>query len=134
MSSTVYPTGLAALLGTLDLTAATVKMQLLEGYVYSATHDNLNDIGSGLRIGTAVTLTGKTVTAGAFTATVPTFTAVTTGHTIDSMVVYESTGTESTSRLIAYIDTRATGTTPLTITTTGNDIILDWGSNPIFTV
>ncbi len=132
--SSMYPSGLAALLGSLDLTSATIKMQLLEGYTYDAAHDNLNDISSGLRIGSPVTLSGKTVAAGQFKATIPTFTSVTTGHTCDSVVIYESTGTESTSRLVSLIDTRATGTTPLAIVTDGDDVTLDWGSTPLFTI
>lgn len=132
--SAVYPSGLGALLGSLDLTSATVKMQLLEGYTYNAAHDNLNDISGGLRIGTAVTLTGKTVTSGEFRATIPTFASVTTGHTVDGLVIYESTGVESTSRLVCFVGTRAAGTTPLAITTDGGNITLDWGANPLFTV
>jgi hypothetical protein len=130
----MYPTGLAALLDGLDLTSATIKMQLLEGYTYSAAHDHLDDVGGGTRVGAAVTLSGKTVTGGAFRATVPTFASVTTGHTVDGLVVYEDTGTESTSRLVCLVDTRASGSTPLAIVTDGTDIDLSWGTNPIFTI
>lgn len=130
----MYPTGLAALLGSLDLTAATVKMQLLEGYAYSSAHDFLDDVASGVRVGSPVTLIGKTVTAGAFHATVPTFTSVATGHTVDGLLLYESTGVEATSRLVALINRYAAGGVPLAIVTDGDDITLDWGTSPIFTI
>ncbi|MNC44515.1 hypothetical protein D3C75_934250 [compost metagenome] len=60
-----------------------------------------------------------------------TFTAV-TGASIEAIVIYADTGTESTSPLIAFIDT-ATG---LPITPNGGDIIVTWdnGTNKIFKV
>ena len=60
-----------------------------------------------------------------------TFTSV-SGASIEAIVIYSDTGTESTSPLIAYIDT-ATG---LPITPNGGDIIVTWdnGTNKIFKV
>jgi len=53
-----------------------------------------------------------------------------TGDTCEAIVIYKHTGTESTSRLIAYIDT-ATG---LPVTPNGGDITIQWdsGANKIF--
>ena len=59
----------------------------------------------------------------------PSFTSV-TGASIEAIVLYKDTGTDSTSPLIAFIDT-ATG---LPITPNGGDIIVTWdnGANKIF--
>ena len=60
-----------------------------------------------------------------------TFTSV-SGPSIEAIILFADTGTESTSPLIAYIDT-ATG---LPITPNGGDIIVTWdnGANKIFKV
>ena len=73
--------------------------------------------------------TGKATTGGAADANDVTFTSV-TGASIDAIVLYKDTGTDSTSPLIAFIDT-ATG---LPITPNGGDIIVTWdnGANKIF--
>ena len=53
-----------------------------------------------------------------------------TGDECEAIVLYKHTGTESTSRLIAYIDS-ATG---LPVTPNGGDIKVEWdnGSDKIF--
>jgi hypothetical protein len=53
-----------------------------------------------------------------------TFTAV-SGDVSEALVIYKDTGTASTSRLIAYIDT-ATG---LAVTPNGGDITVIWPSD-----
>ncbi len=90
----------------------------------------LSDILSGARIATsAAGLSSKTVTSGVADAADVTLTAV-TGNSFESIVLYKDTGTETTSRLIAFIDT-ATG---LPCTPNGGDITIQWdnGSNKIF--
>ena len=97
----------------------------------TAVHQYLSDISGSARIAGPVTLTSKTTTGGAADAADVTFTSV-TGPSIEAIVIYSDTGTESTSPLIAYIDT-ATG---LPITPNGGDIIVTWdnGVNKIFKV
>jgi hypothetical protein len=55
------------------------------------------------------------------------------GASIEAIVIYKDTGTESTSPLIAIIDT---ATRSLPITPNGGDIIVTWdnGTNKIFKV
>jgi hypothetical protein len=52
------------------------------------------------------------------------------GASVEAIAIYQDTGNEATSRLIAYIDT-ATG---LPVTPNGGDINLNWdtGVNKIF--
>lgn len=112
----------------------TMKVILVDTGAYTpqtAVHAYLSDISSSARIAGPVTLTSKTTTGGAADAADVTFTSV-TGASIEAIVIYSDTGTESTSPLIAYIDT-ATG---LPITPNGGDIIVTWdnGVNKIFKV
>ncbi|MCM1958036.1 hypothetical protein NCZ17_01440 [Acinetobacter modestus] len=112
----------------------TVKVILVDfgGYTpQTSTHQYLSDISSSARIAGPVTLTSKATTGGAADASDCTFSAV-SGASIEAIVIYKDTGTESTSPLIAIIDT-ATG---LPITPNGGDIIVTWdnGTNKIFKV
>ncbi len=112
----------------------TVKAILVDTSAYTpqtSVHQYLSDISSSARIAGPVTLTAKATTGGAADAADITFTSV-SGPSIEAIVLYVDTGTESTSPLIAYIDT-ATG---LPITPNGGDIIVTWdnGANKIFKV
>ena len=112
----------------------TIKVLLVDTGAYTpqtAVHQYLSDISGSARIARPVTLTSKTTTGGAADAADVTFTSV-TGPSIEAIVIYIDTGTESTSPLIAFIDT-ATG---LPITPNGGDIIVTWdnGANKIFKV
>lgn len=112
----------------------TIKAILVDTGAYTpqtAVHQYLSDIPTSARIAGPVTLTSKATTGGAADAADCTFTSV-TGPSIEAIVIYVDTGTESTSPLIAYIDT-ATG---LPITPNGGDIIVTWdnGTNKIFKV
>ena len=115
---------------------ATFKAILVDTGQYTVdltNHDYLNDIPAGARIKTA-TLTTRSIVSGAADADDTTFTAVPAGAStatiLEAIVVYKDTGVESTSPLIAYIDS-ATG---LPITPNGGDIIVVWdnGVNRIF--
>ena len=112
----------------------TIKCILVDTGAYTpqtAIHEFLADIPISARIAGPVTLTAKATTGGAADAADVTFTSV-SGASIEAIVIYSDTGTESTSPLLAYIDT-ATG---LPITPNGGDIIVTWdnGTNKIFKV
>ena len=94
-----------------------------------ATDQYLSSIISAARVATSTALAAKTVTAGVADAGDVTFPAV-TGAASGALVIYKSTGTDSTSPLIAYIDV-ATG---LPVTPNGGDITVAWdnGANKIF--
>lgn len=112
----------------------TIKVILVDTGAYTpqtSVHQYLSDIPTSARIAGPVTLTAKATTGGAADAADCTFPSV-SGASIEAIVIYADTGTESTSPLIAYIDT-ATG---LPITPNGGDIIVTWdnGTNKIFKV
>lgn len=70
----------------------------------------------------AVALTGKTNVLGVLDAGDVTFPTVAAGEAIQALVLYQHTGDEATSRLLAYMDD-ATG---LPVTPTGVDIEVVW--------
>lgn len=118
--------------GQFNWTTDTIKAVLVDTGTYTpnlSAHEFLSDIGTGARISTSGSFTGKATTGGAADANDVTFTSV-TGASIEAIVLYKDTGTDATSPLIAYIDT-ATG---LPITPNGGDIIVTWdnGANKIF--
>lgn len=133
MANALYDKGREGFLdGSIDWDTDTIKAVLLDAADYTpnmATDDNLDDVPSGARIGTPQTLGSKTVTSGVADAADITFPTV-TGDQAEYLLIYKHTGTESTSRLIALIDT-ATG---LPVTPNGGDITVQWdnGANKIF--
>lgn len=135
MANTLYDNARQAFLeAQINWLTDTVKCILVDTGAYTpqiGTHKYLSDIPTSSRIAGPVTLTAKTTTGGAADAADCTFTAV-SGASIEAIVLYKDTGVESTSELIAYIDT-ATG---LPITPNGGDIIVTWdnGTNKIFRV
>lgn len=101
------------------------------GYVYSAAHDFLNDVGAGARVATSGALTGKTIVDGYANADDAVFAAVPAGDTITGLWVVKSTGVEATSTLVAWFDTKA-DSTAISVATTGGDIELQWNALGIF--
>ena len=135
MANTLYDFARQRFLeGQFNWLTDTIKVYLVDTGAYTpqtAIHQYLSDINTSARIAGPVTLTSKTTTGGAADGADVTFTAV-SGASIEAIVIVSDSGSESTSPLIAYIDT-ATG---LPITPNGGDIIVTWdnGTNKIFKV
>lgn len=133
MSNAIYGlTRKAFLDGGLDLLTLNIKCVLVDAGAYTVaidTHDFFDDIASV--IATSGNFASKTTTLGVFDADDITFSSV-SGVQSEALVIYNDTGTASTSHLIAYIDT-ATG---LPITPNGGDITVTWdsGANKIFKI
>lgn len=132
MANALYDGGREGILdGSINVSSGTIKALLAtSGYTpNTATHRNVSDVGSGNIVVRSSSFTSKTETAGVFNAANVTFTAV-TGSTAGYIVIYQDSGTDSTSRLVAIIDT-ATG---LPVTPNGGDISITWdtGANKIF--
>jgi len=112
--------------GSIDWDTDDIRAILIDAADYTvnlATDDNLDDIPAAARVAVSAALTGKTVTAGVADADDVTWSAV-TGDQSEAIVLYKHTGVESTSRLIAYIDS-ATG---LPVTPNGGDIKVEWAA------
>lgn len=133
MANALFDSGREGFLaGNLDWDADTIKDILVDHGTDTpapTTDDNLDDILAGARVATSGAFTSKTTTDGVADAADVTHSAV-SGATIESIVIYKDSGVESTSTLIAFIDT-ATG---LPATPNGGDITVQWdsGSNKIF--
>jgi len=127
MAAAVYPLAKQAFLTAgINLSTDTIKCALVDTgtYTYSAAHQFLTSL-TGV-IGTAVTMTTKTVALGVFDADDTPFTAV-TGASIEAVVIYKDTGVAGSSPLIAFID-------GISVVPSGGDIIVVWdsGANRIF--
>lgn len=135
MTNAVYPKAKELMLGAgLNLLSATVKVMLVDtsAYTYSAAHQYLSDVPAGARVGTAQTLGSKSITGGVFDAADATWSGLSGAPSIEALVIYIDTGTESTSPLVAYIDV-ATGL-PISSGATGGTVTWDNGANKILAV
>jgi hypothetical protein len=138
MANAVYPKAKESFISqspALDLNTDTIKLALIKisgtGAVsYSAAHQYYSSIDSGV-VGTPATLASITVASGKFTATGPTFSAVSSAGNTLGFVIYKDTGTNTTSPLVAWYDTG----TNIPVTPNGGDITINPdGSNGFFTI
>ena len=133
MANRLYDLGRESFLkGEISWSGDNIKACLVDSASYTpdtAADQFLSDL-SGV-VATSGNLASKTTTDGVADAADVTFSSV-TGNRSEFIVVYQDTGTPSTSRLIALVDTAtATG---LPVTPNGGDIVVQWDSaaNKIF--
>lgn len=110
----------------------TIKAILVDTALYTVdidVHDFLDDIPAGARVGSPVTLSGKSNVLGVLDAADISFTGLSSAPSIEALVLYKDTGTESTSTLLIYIDT-ATGL-PVAAGATQVNVTFDNGANKI---
>ncbi len=133
LANVLYDKGRQGFLsGDIDWDADNIKVILIDSADYTvdlALHDFLDDVPAGARVAISGNLTSKTTTDGVADAADVTFSSV-SGDVSEALIIYQDTGAEATSRLIAYFDT-ATG---LPVTPNGGDIDIAWdsGANKIF--
>lgn len=133
MANGLYNKGREGFLsGQINMSSNDIRAILVDtaDYIVNlATHDFLDDVPAAARVAVSAAMASKTVTDGIFDAADVTWSAV-SGDPSEAIVIYQHTGTESTSRLIAYIDT-ATG---LPVIPNGGNITVTWdsGTNKIF--
>lgn len=122
-----------------NLSSSTIKAMFVDHGTDApviATDDFINDIAAGAArvpaLASCPTLGTKAFApggaAGVFDAADTVFTAL-TGNQAESLILFEDSGTESTSDLLAYWDT-ASG---LPVTPTGANVTVVWSSSGIFT-
>ena len=114
-----------------DLVTDDIRVILVDNADYTVnltTHDFLDDVPAAARVAVSGALQNKSVTARVFDADDIVISSV-TGDPTESLILYKHTGTESTSRLIAYIDNAGVLLTP-----NGNNVTVAWdnGANKIF--
>jgi hypothetical protein len=133
MANALYPKAKEAFLnGAINMSSNTIVIALIDTgvYSYSTSHQYRSDVGNSAVIA-STSLSNKTITNGVFDADDATFSSV-TGANCEALLIFQDTGVQSTSRLIAYIDS-ATG---LPILPNGGDITVAFsgGSNKIFSL
>jgi hypothetical protein len=131
MANALYPKAKEAFLNAdINLVTDTISIALVDtgNYTFSATDQYRSDVSNDAIISTA-TLANKTTANGVFDADDATFTSV-TGANCEALIIFQNTGNQANSRLIAFIDS-ATG---LPILPNGGDITVAFssGSNRIF--
>jgi len=131
MANALYSKAKEAFLnGSINMVANTITIALVDTgvYTYSASHQYRNEVSNSAVI-SSTTLANKTITNGVFDADDATFSSV-TGANCEALLIFQDTGIQTTSRLIAYIDS-ATG---LPILPNGGDISVAFsnGSSRIF--
>ena len=135
MANRIYPLFKQAMMtagANVALNTGTIRVTLVDAadYVYDDAHDFFNDVPSGSRVATAA-LTNPTVSAlGTFDADDVTFPTV-TGDPSEALVIWKDTGTEATSRLVAYLDTGIVG---LPVTPGGGNVSVTWDALGILTL
>ena len=135
MASGIYDAARESFLkGEIDWATDDIKCVLVDAGDYTADLNSdqfLDDIAAGGRVATSAVFSAKSTTAGVADAADITFSSV-TGDQCEALVIYQDTGTETTSRLIALLeDDKVTG---LPVTPNGGDITVTWdsGANKIF--
>jgi hypothetical protein len=133
MANSLYDLGREGFLaGDIAWDSDNIKVVLVDTNDYTVnlvTDNDLADVPAGARVATSANLTSKTTASGIADAADVVLSAV-TGDPSEALVIYQDSGVESTSRLIAYIDS-ATG---LPVTPNGTDITIAWdnGTDKIF--
>lgn len=136
MANAIYGISRKAFLdGGIDLLSDDIRVVLVDLADYTVdidVHDFLDDVPAGARVAVSSSLGTKTTTLGVFDAADITFSSV-TGDESEALIIYQHTGVDSTSELIAFIDTGVTG---LPVTPNGGDITVTWdsGSDKIFKI
>jgi hypothetical protein len=114
----------------IDMATDTITIALIDtgNYTFNSGHQFRSDVSNDAIISSA-NLSNKTVANGVFDADDATFTSV-TGANCEALIIFQNTGFQANSRLIAFIDS-ATG---LPILPNGGDITVAFssGSNRIF--
>jgi hypothetical protein len=133
VSNALYPKAKAAMLsGAVDLLTSTVRIQMFgTDAVYDATDEFLSDV-VGTDWGSPVTINTKDVTSGEFTGTNGAFN-IPEGAEIAALIIYIDTGVASTSRLLAWIDTKS-DTSAFVFTSTGQPVQPYWNDDPYFSI
>lgn len=136
MANLLYPAFRTAILTSAIVSMASDHRTILADstdYTYNAAHDFLNDVAGAARVATSGAMTNPTtgtVAAGTYDADDITFSSV-TGDSVEQIILYQHTGTETTSELVMFLDT---GITNFPLTPNGGNIVLTWNASGIYQI
>lgn len=128
MGNRLYDKGRQAILeGLIPYLTDTIKLVLVSGaYVpNTATDQFLSAIAPAQRVATSGALTGKTAIDGVADADDVSFLAL-VGPPVSYLVLYQDTGADATSRLIALWDTVA----GMPFAPNGGNVFVEWDNGP----
>ena len=134
MASVWYPKAFDLMAeGDLDLLVDDLRVFLVDAadYTFANTHDFLDDVPSGARVGTPTALASKT---SAYSSNVWTFDAAdttltsVTGDQSEAVIIYKHTGTDSTSPLVLYLELSSA------VTPNGGNITLQYNASGLGTI
>jgi hypothetical protein len=131
MSNVLFPKGREGILDrSIDMTGDIRVMLTKSTYVYDDTDEYLADVGATDN-GRSATLSGHSYSLGVFDAGDTSLTA-TSATACNALILFSHTGSDASARLIAYVDTPASGL-PVTPAASGTvNISWDNGTNKIF--
>lgn len=136
MANTFYVKAKEALLNAdIDFLVDDIRIVLVDATDYTPDTDNdefLSDVPAGARIATSDALSSKTTTGGVFDAADAEFDIPSGQDEFEYGVLYKHTGSDSTARLIALLDT-ATGL-PFAPPSGGISVIVRWSGSGIIAV
>jgi hypothetical protein len=131
MANALFGLGREGILDTtIDMTGDVRAMLVKSSYVFDDADEFLVDLGA-VDNGRSAALAGKSYALGVFNATNTTLVA-TAAVACNAIIIFQHTGADATARLIAYIDTPASGL-PCT-PAVGQTVNINWdvGANKIF--
>ena len=132
MANALFDAGREGFLdGTINWSTGDIRVMLVKStYVFSAAHKFLSDLGA-VDNGRSAALATKTVAAGVAGAANTTLTAI-AAAACASLVIFQQTGVDTTARVIAFIDTPASGLPFTPAASQAVPITWDTGVNKIF--
>ena len=132
MSNALFDSGREGFLdGSINWATGDIRVMLvLSTYTFSAAHKFITDLGA-VDNGRSASFASKTVTAGVANAANTTLTA-TAASASKALVIFQHTGADATARLIAFIDTPASGLPFTPAASQSVPINWDTGANKIF--
>lgn len=136
MPNLLYPSYRNALLGSSNVSMSSDHRTIISDsadYTYSTAHDFLNDVASGARVATSGAMTNPTlgtVSSGTYDADDITYSSV-SGDSVEQIILYQHTGTESSSELVMFLDTSITN---FPLTPNSGNIVISWHANGIFQI
>ena len=131
MSNALFSHGREGILDTtIDMTGDVKVMLVKSSYLFDDTDIYLSDIGAADN-GRTASLTGKSYTSGIFDADNTSLITLAAG-VCNAMIIFQDTGSDATSRLIAYIDSPSSGLPCTPAISQTMNITWDNGANKIF--
>lgn len=114
------------------LTTPVTAVLISEDYTFSSSHQYLSEVSAGYRFGTPQALAGKAILSGGIaSASNVSFPSVSASSPVaTALLLYEATGNEATSRLVAFINAGI----GLPHTPNDSDVLITWNPSGIFKV